>query len=129
MSYKFSFEKLEVWQLSKGFIKAIYKITKEFPSNEKYGLVSQINRASVSVASNLAEGTSRASYRDQAHFSHLAYSSLMEVMCQLIIAKDLKMINEDNYQKLRNIAEEISNKINSLRNYQLNQYTNKRINK
>lgn len=120
MYYKFSFEKLKVWQLSKDFIKEIYKITKKFPSNERYGLVSQINRASVSVASNLAEGTSRVSYKDQAHFSQLAYSSLMEVMCQLIIAKELNMIDENNYQNLRDKAEEISNKINSLRRYQLN---------
>ena len=66
MFYKFSFEKLEVWQLSKDFIKEIYKITKRFPINEQFGLVSQINRASVSVASNLADGTSRVSYKDQA---------------------------------------------------------------
>ncbi len=129
MSYKFSFEKLEVWQLSKDFVKEIYKITESFPKSEKYGLISQITRASVSVASNLAEGTSRASYKDQAHFSQLAYSSLMEVMCQLIISKELKMINNDNYKGLRIKSEEIANKINSLRNYQLNQYTNKRINR
>ena len=128
MSYKFSFEKLEVWQLSKDFIMDIYESTKEFPSNEKFGLVSQINRASISVSSNLAEGTSRTSYKDQAHFSQLAYSSLMEVICQLIIAKDLNMIDEVNYQNLRTKAEEISNKINSLRRYQLDKSTNKRIN-
>ena len=106
----------------------IYESTKEFPSNEKFGLVSQINRASISVSSNLAEGTSRTSYKDQAHFSQLAYSSLMEVICQLIIAKDLNMIDEVNYQNLRTKAEEISNKINSLRRYQLDKSTNKRIN-
>jgi len=128
LSYKFSFEKLEVWQLSKDFIMDIYETTKDFPSNEKYGLVSQINRASISIASNLAEGTSRTSYKDQAHFSQLAYSSLMEVICQLIIAKDLNMIEEGNYQNLRTKAEEISNKINSLRRYQLDNSTNKRIN-
>ena len=104
MSYKFSFEKLEVWQLSKDFVKEIYKITESFPKSEKYGLISQITRASVSVASNLAEGTSRVSYKDQAHFSQLAYSSLMEVICQLIIAKDLHMIKEVNYQDLRTKA-------------------------
>jgi four helix bundle protein len=125
MSYKFSFEKLEVWQLSKDFVKEIYKITKVFPSNEKYGLVSQINRASVSIASNLAEGSARSSPKDQAHFSQLAYSSMMEVICQLIIAKDLSMINKEKYQNLRTKAEEIPNKINALRNYQINNSTNK----
>jgi len=129
LSYKFSFEKLEVWQLSKDFVMDIYKTTKDFPSNEKYGLASQINRASISVASNLAEGTSRVSYKDQAHFSQLAYSSMMEVICQLIIAKDLNMIDEFNYKNLRAKSEEISNKINSLRNYQLNKSTKKQFNK
>jgi len=122
LAYKFSFEKLEAWQLYKDFIKEIYKITKDFPDSEKYGLVSQINRASLSIASNLAEGSSRTSSKDQAHFSQLAYSSLMEVICQLIISKELEYINEKQYFSIRESAEELSNKINSLRNYQLKKY-------
>jgi four helix bundle protein len=137
LNYQFSFEKLDVWQLSINFIKEVYKVTNEFPESEKYGLVSQINRASVSVASNLAEGSSRTSPKDQAHFSQLAYSSLMEVICQLVISRELEYINEKKHLKLRISAEELSNKINALRNYQLNNYksqqinnsTNKRLNK
>ncbi len=136
MTHKFSFEKLDVWHLSIHFVKDIYKVTNEFPDNEKFGLVSQINRASVSIASNIAEGTSRTSSKDQAHFTQLAYSSLMEVICQLIIAKELKIINDENFKLLRDNAEEIANKLNSLRNYQLkkstpvsqNKSTNKRLN-
>lgn len=120
MGYMFSFERLETWQLSKEFVIQIYNITSKFPSNEKFGLVSQINRAAVSVPSNLAEGTSRTSSKDQAHFSQLAFSSLMEVICQLTIAYELKFIDQDDYSNIRKFAEEISNKINSLRNYQLN---------
>ena len=100
MAYKFSFEKLEAWQLYKDFIKEIYKITKDFPDSEKYGLVSQINRASLSIASNLAEGSSRTSSKDQAHFSQLAYSSLMEVICQLIISKELEYISEEELETI-----------------------------
>lgn len=120
MGYVFTFEKLETWQLSKRFVIQIYKITDQFPNNEKYGLVSQINRAAVSIASNLAEGTSRSSSKDQAHFSQIAYSSLMEVICQLNIAFELNYIESEEYMKMRKFAEEISNKINALRNYQLN---------
>ena len=92
--YLFTFEKLEVWQLARKLVLAIYNISKNFPVNEQYGLTSQINRAVISVASNLAEGSSRISQRDQAHFSQLAYSSLMEVICQLNIAKELGFIRE-----------------------------------
>jgi len=128
MNHQFGFEKLEVWQLAKDFVVKIYKLTKEFPDFEKYGLISQINRASVSVASNLAEGTSRTSPKDQAHFSQLAYSSLMEVLCQLIIANELGYLDDVELAKLRKLSEEISNKINALRNYQLNKSTNKHLN-
>ena len=120
MGYLFTFERLETWQLSKKFVIQIYSITNKFPSNEKFGLVSQLNRAAVSIASNLAEGTSRTSKKDQAHFSQIAFSSLMEVLCQLSIAFELNFIKKDEYVNIRRFAEEISNKINALRNYQLN---------
>lgn len=118
--YIYSFEKLEVWQLAKDFVIDIYQITKKYPENEKYGLVSQLNRAAVSIASNISEGTSRTSNKDQTHFTQIAYSSLMEVICQLIISKDLGFISEDVYLSLRKKAEKISNKLNSLRKSQLN---------
>ena len=69
--YLFPFEKLEVWQLAKELALNIYNISKKFPSNEQYGLTSQINRAAISVASNLAEGSSRTSQKDQAYFHSL----------------------------------------------------------
>lgn len=120
MSYKFSFEKLHVWIDSKELIKLIYIITKDFPNEEKFGLTSQLKRASVSIASNLAEGTSRKTNKDKAHFTTLSFSSLMEVLNQIIIAKDLNLIDENNYQILRTEIEKISNKLNALRNIQLN---------
>ena len=116
--YLFPFEKLEVWQLAKELVLAIYNITKRFPANEQYGLISQINRAVISVASNLAEGSSRISQKDQAHFSQLAYASLMEVACQLSIAKDLGFINEEDHKKLRQGIVVLSSKINALRRSQ-----------
>ena len=119
MEHKFPFEKLDVWHLAKDFTLLIYKIVSDLPEKEKYGLVSQITRASVSVASNIAEGSSRMSFRDQAHFSQLAYSSLMEAANQLIIANELGFIKENTCLELRRKIEEISNKLNALRKYQL----------
>ena len=87
--YQFSFEKLEVWQLAKELVLQIYGISKKFPDSEKYGLMSQMNRAAVSVASNIAEGSSRISKKDQAHFSQLAYSSLMELVKSFLTAKNM----------------------------------------
>jgi four helix bundle protein len=112
--YQFSFEKLEVWQLAKDLVLTIYGTSKKFPGNEKYGLVSQMNRAAVSIASNIAEGSSRMSKKDQAHFSQLAYSSLMELVCQLDICKDLDFIKKEDYVNIRNKMMTLSNKINAL---------------
>ena len=67
--YSFPFEKLEAWKDAKRLVIDMYKIAKSFPENEKFGLTNQITRAAVSVASNLAEGSSRTSLKDQAHFS------------------------------------------------------------
>lgn len=72
------------------------------------------------MSSNLAEGTSRATNKDKAHFSTMAFSSLMEVLNQIIIAKDLNFFKELDYQKTRTEIEKISNKLNALRNAQLN---------
>jgi four helix bundle protein len=115
----FSFEKLDVWKLSIKLTKLVYRLTKVFPDDEKFGLTSQIRRASVSIASNLAEGSSRISGKEQARFSEISYSSLHEVLNQLIIANELEYISEDELNNFRPLIEEIANKINSLRNYQL----------
>ena len=75
--YRYSFEKLRVWQNARKFVLDVYKITNNFPAHEKFGLVDQIRRAVVSVPANIAEGSSRLSAKDQAHFTNIAYSSLM----------------------------------------------------
>ena len=114
MKYIFSFEKLNVWLDSKELIKQIYKITKCFPDDEKFGLTSQLKRASFSVASNLAEGTSRNTNKDKAHFTTLSFSSLMEVLNQIFIAYELDFIDESIYQNIRIDIEKVSNKLNPL---------------
>lgn len=120
MEYQFSFEKLKVWQNSRELVAFIYKITNTFPKEERFGLVDQIRRAIISVASNLAEGSSRISSKDQAHFTNLAYSSLMEVLNQIYIANDLNYISNDLFLQLKKKISEISNQLNSLRKSQLN---------
>lgn len=110
----YSFEKLEVWQESRRFVKSIYSITLNFPDSERYSLTSQIRRAAISVSSNLAEGSSRSTSKDQARFYVFAYSSCIEVINQLILSFDLQYINEETYVNARITLEKITNQINSL---------------
>ena len=123
---KYYFEKLEVWHLSRDLAIKVYTLTKKFPDAEKFGLTNQMRRASISISSNIAEGSGRTSNKDKAHFVQLAYGSLMEVINQLIIAMDLNMISEADYKGIRLLIEELSNKLNSFR---ISLLTNQRINK
>lgn len=116
--YQFSFEKLDVWIESKELTKSIYAIVSKFPESEKFGLISQLRRASISIASNIAEGSARKTYKDKAHFTTIAFGSAVEVLNQLIISYELGFITEDDYSDLRSKIESITNKLNSLRNYQ-----------
>ncbi|MHC9089356.1 four helix bundle protein [Tenacibaculum mesophilum] len=118
--YIFSFEKLEVWKEAVKLSKKIYSVTESFPDSEKFGLTNQLRRASVSISSNLAEGTTRITNKDKAHFTSIAYSSTMEILSQLIVSRDLNFLNEEDYLKLRNTIYKISNMLNSLRKSQLN---------
>ena len=117
--YIYSFEKLEVWNESKEFTKSIYTLTSTFPDSEKFGLVSQLRRASVSICSNIAEGSARKSFKDKAHFTTMAFSSTVEALNQLISSFELDFIKENDYLKLRQDIESVTNKLNGLRNYQI----------
>lgn len=119
--YTYSFEKLEVWIESKNFALIIYRMTKSFPTEEKFGLVSQLRRASISISSNIAEGTSRNTNKDKAHFMTMAYSSTIEVLNQVIIAKDLNFISENEYIEIREKISKITNMLNALKNHFLKQ--------
>jgi four helix bundle protein len=124
--HTYSFEKLEAWQLSKKLVIRIYALTDKFPHSEKFGLVLQMRRSCISISSNLAEGSGRRSAKDQAHFYNLAYSSLMELLNQILIAGDLKWINDEDILECRKCCELISAKINALRRAILNP-TNKNV--
>ena len=84
----FRFQKVEVWQQARRLNKKAYICTRQFPESERFGLVSQIRRASVSISSNIAEGSGRNSDVDFSHFLEIAYGSLMEVISQLYLALD-----------------------------------------
>lgn len=112
--FEYSFEKLEVWRISKDFVADIYKLTSKFPKEELFGLTSQIRRAAISIPSNLAEGSSRYSIKDQARFTVISYSSALEVLNHLIISKDLGFISKQEYISLREKIEKITNMLNAL---------------
>ncbi len=113
--YTYSFERLEVWKDAKELTKEIYSVTAGFPSEEKFGLTSQIRRASVSIASNIAEGSSRKTSKDQSHFYTIAFSSSVEVLNQLIISHELGYLKSENYMAVRSKIEKVTNKLNALR--------------
>jgi four helix bundle protein len=113
--YQYSFEKLEIWQLSRVLVKDIYSITQSFPDSEKFGLTNQLRRAAISISSNIAEGNGRSSNKDKARFIEIAYSSLLEVINQLILSNDLNFISDKTLEILRVNIDELSNKLNSFR--------------
>lgn len=125
MSYVFSFEKLEVFELARKLVSKIYKITESFPNSEQYGLISQMRRASISVVSNIAEGSSRTMRKDHLRFLQISFSSLTELLCQTIISNDLKYLDKENCEILRSDIEELTNKLNSLYNYRQKKFNSK----
>lgn len=114
---EFSFEKLEVWKDSKDFVVKIYRLTDSYPNDEKFGLISQIRRASLSVTNNISEGTSRWTSKEKIRFIEISYGSLMEVLNCLIISRELNLISEQIFLELRSDIEKISNKLNALTSY------------
>lgn len=95
-----SFTDLLAWQKGHELVLAVYKAVEKFPDTERYGLASQITRAVVSITSNIAEGFSRATASDKAHFYTMAQGSLTEVQNQLIVAKDLTYITGESFEDL-----------------------------
>ena len=91
----FYYRKLKVYHQAKALVAEIYNLCKNFPSQESYGLTNQIQRAAVSIPSNIAEGMGRFSLKERVHFIEISYGSLMEVMCQLEVAELLNYITNE----------------------------------
>src|SRR5690349_18588195 len=111
----FNFEKLEVWQVSIEYADAVYRATRSFPADERFGLTSQLRRASVSISSNIAEGGGRGSNRDFSRFVQIAYGSLMESVSQLKIARRQGFLEEPDHIELYRIAERVARMLSRLR--------------
>ena len=100
-----NFKELIIWQKGIEIIKKVYQLSKQFPSEEKFGLVSQITRAAVSIAANIAEGSSRNSDKDYGRFLQIALGSAFEVQTYLIIAKEMNLANSQEIIELELLLE------------------------
>ena len=98
---------LEVWKKSIDFVTELYKITAIFPKEELYGLTSQMRRAAVSIPSNIAEGAARKSNKEFIQFLYIALGSTVEIETQLIISKNLMLIDEVSFIELDKERNEI----------------------
>jgi len=103
-----------VWQKAHALSLLIYKVTESFPKHELYGLVSQIRRAVVSIATNIAEGSGRNSNLDFSRFLQIAYGSASEVEYLIILSSELNYISIDRANKMNEDIQEIKKMLNSL---------------
>lgn len=108
------FRNLEVWKRSHQLTLEVYRQTKAFPSDERFGLTSQLRRAAVSIESNLAEGCGRGSDQDFARFVQVALGSATEVDCQLLIAHDLGYLPATTYDHAYSDLQRIKKMLNAL---------------
>lgn len=97
-----NYRDLNIWKKSISLTKEIYDLTSNFPKDEKYGINSQLKSASVSVPSNIAEGSSRESDKEFNHFLSIALGSLFELDTQLTIAKEIGYLNNSQQEKITN---------------------------
>ena len=108
------FTDLKAWQESRGLVKETYQACAKFPAPEQYGLVSQMKRASVSIASNIAEGFRRDTMKDKLHFYIMAHGSLTELQNQMILAHDLTFLTKDDYDGLIQSSDKADALLNGL---------------
>ncbi|MDL2257467.1 four helix bundle protein [Bacteroidales bacterium OttesenSCG-928-I14] len=117
----YGFERLEVYQDARMYVKQIYLLTNSFPEREKFGLISQLQRAVLSIVSNIVEGTSRTSNKEKERFIEIAYGSLLESFCQLQVSVDLEYINQSQLNDFQLQIDKIANKLSALkRSYNIN---------
>ena len=103
-----SLQELKVWQRAIELATALYRLTQKFPREEIYGLTSQLRRAGVSVASNIAEGYGRGSRAAYRNFLWIARGSVLEIQTQLVIAREMKFGEEHYLRRAEEVAEETS---------------------
>ena len=101
-----NYKELMIWRKGIELVKVIYGLTNSFPKEEKYGIISQITRAAVSIPANIAEGSSRISDKDYCRFLQIALGSAFEVQTYLVIAKEMGWIDENDYNQAEVFLEE-----------------------
>lgn len=109
-----SFTDLRAWQVGHQLVLEIYRITKNFPKEEQFGLSNQLRRAAVSVTSNIAEGFSRNSCKEKAQFYSTALGSLTEIQSQLLIARDIGYLPPEEFSAIANHTIELNKITNGL---------------
>ena len=112
----FRFEKLKVWQLSRQFVKVVYAISKDFPKDEIFGLISQIRRAALSIMLNITEGSDRKSDKEFIRFLRIALTSLEEVVGCTYVALDQQYMSKERFDFIYEVANKVAQKINALIN-------------
>lgn len=95
-----NFKELKVWQISRQLVKNVYELSVSFPTEEKYGITSQLRRCSVSIPTNIAEGCGRNTDKDFAHFLNISLGSAYELESLLYLCSDLKLISEDQLEEI-----------------------------
>jgi len=113
MAYK-DFTEMPVWQSAFNLTLEIYKVTKNFPSDERFGLISDMRRAANSIAHNIAEGFGRFEAKDKTRFYKITRGSAFELMSQLMVSHGLKYLNEDNQNTLVQDCKNIINNLNAM---------------
>jgi four helix bundle protein len=108
------YQQLAVWKQAHGFTLEIYRSTASFPESERFGLTAQLRRASVSIVSNIAEGSGRKSDRDQARFFQIARGSVCEVECQLLLSRYVGYLRTATWSILNDQCREIGRMLNGL---------------
>jgi four helix bundle protein len=109
-----SYRDLETWQQAMALVLEVYRVTKLFPKEELFGLTSQVRRAVVSIPSNIAEGQGRTSTKEFLQHLSIAYGSLCETETQILIAKDLNYLAQQDYESLSTLTARVGRLINGL---------------
>ena len=109
-----NYKELIVWQKARVLVKSIYSISTQLPPEEKFGLTSQIRRCAVSIPSNIAEGASRTSNKEFAHFLEIAYGSSFELETQLLLCVDIDFLSKDMVNLIISELQEIQRMIYKL---------------
>lgn len=109
-----SFTDLNAWKEGHKLVLIIYKITKFFPSDERFGLIDQMRRCVVSITSNIAEGFSRKTKKEKAQFFYMALGSVTELQNQLLIVRDLGYLKTEDFKEIANKTVIVSKLVNGL---------------